>query len=334
MAHQGRRHEEALKNLAQLRNLPADHPYVQTEIIDINDQLNREREATMGTSWLGPVREMFASKSNLYRLQLSVMSQLLGQWSGANSITIYAPQYFAMMGTTGQNEKLFATAIFGVVKFISSMLCAFFLIDFIGRKRSLSTGITIQLLSMLYMAIFLLIDNNIADKTVPQTSAQKHAAMGAIVMIYFSGFGWALGWNSIQYLINSEIYPLRLRALGGSFAMTFHFVNQYGNSKAVPLMFLSMTTGGTMMFFSCVTAIGLGWVWFFLPETSGRSLEALDEMFNLPWYLIGRKGAALTAGSGGLSEVLDQSGEKAAAIEMENSDGKVQGVEHSVERKV
>lgn len=328
------RHEEALKNLAQLRNLPADHPYVQTEVIDINDQLNREREATMGTTWLGPIREMFSSKANLYRLQLSVMSQLLGQWSGANSITIYAPQYFAMMGTTGQNEKLFATAIFGVVKFVSSMLCAFFLIDFIGRKRSLSTGITIQLLSMLYMAIFLLVDNKVADKSVPQTSAQKHAAMGAIVMIYFSGFGWALGWNSIQYLINSEIYPLRLRALGGSFAMTFHFVNQYGNSKAVPLMFLAMTTGGTMMFFSCITAIGLVWVWFFLPETSGRSLEALDEMFNLPWYLIGRKGAALTAGSGGLSEVLDQSGEKAATIEMENSGTKVQGEEHTVERKV
>jgi sugar porter (SP) family MFS transporter len=328
------RHEEALKNLAQLRQLPADHPYVTTEIIDINDQLNREREATMGTSWLGPIREMFSSKANLYRLQLSVMSQLLGQWSGANSITIYAPRYFAMMGTTGQNEKLFATAIFGVVKFISSMLCAFFLIDFIGRKRSLSTGITIQLVSMLYMAIFLLIDNSISDKSVPQTSSQKHAAMGAIVMIYFSGFGWALGWNSIQYLINSEIYPLRLRALGGSFAMTFHFVNQYGNSKAVPLMFLSMTTGGTMLFFSCVTAIGLIWVWFFLPETSGRSLEALDEMFNLPWYLIGRKGAALTAGSGGMSEILDHAGEKAATVEMENSETKVQGEEHTVERKV
>ncbi|KAJ4364757.1 hypothetical protein N0V95_000704 [Ascochyta clinopodiicola] len=328
------RHEEALKNLAQLRQLPADHPYVTTEVIDINDQLNREREATMGTSWLGPIREMFSSRANLYRLQLSVMSQLLGQWSGANSITIYAPRYFAMMGTTGQNEKLYATAIFGVVKFISAMLCAFFLIDFIGRKRSLATGITIQLVAMLYMAIFLLVDNNISDKSVPQTSSQKHAAMGAIVMIYFSGFGWALGWNSIQYLINSEIYPLRLRALGGSFAMTFHFVNQYGNSKAVPLMFLSMTTGGTMLFFSCVTAIGLVWVYFFLPETSGRSLEALDEMFNLPWHLIGRKGAALTAGTGGMSEILDHAGEKAATVEMENSDTKVQGEEHTVERKV
>jgi MFS family permease len=142
-----------------------------------------------------------------------------------------------LQGTTGQKEKLFATAIFGVVKFVSSMICAFFLIDYIGRKRSLATGITLQLVSMLYMAIFLLIDNRISDKSVPQTSSQKHAAMGAIVMIYFSGFGWALGWNSIQYLINSEIYPLRLRALGGSIAMTFHFVNQYGNSK-VSLSFL------------------------------------------------------------------------------------------------
>lgn len=326
------RHEEALKNLSLLRQLPAEHPYISSEVIDINDQLNREREATMGTSWLGPVRELFTSRANLYRIQLSIMSQLLGQWSGANSITIYAPKYFAMMGTTGQSEKLFATAIFGVVKFVSSMLCAFFLIDFMGRKRALSTGIIIQFVSMLYMAIFLLIDNNIADKNVVQSPSQKHAAMGAIVMIYFSGFGWALGWNSIQYLINSEIYPLRLRALGGSIAMTFHFVNQYGNSKAVPLMFIGMTTGGTMMFFSCVTAVGLAWVWFFLPETTGKSLEAIDEIFNLPWYLIGRKGAQLTRGSGGISEVLDTAGEKAATVEMENSD--VQTHTQRVEQKV
>jgi MFS family permease len=181
------RHEEALKNLSILRQVPAEHPYITAEIIDINDQLNREREATMGTTWLGPIRELLTSRANLYRLQLSLFSQILGQWSGANSITIYAPQYFAMMGTTGQNEKLFATAIFGVVKFVSSMLCAFLLIDLIGRKRSLSIGITCQFLSMLYMAIFLLIDNKVSDKSVPQTSGQKHAAMGAIVMIYTSG---------------------------------------------------------------------------------------------------------------------------------------------------
>ena len=126
---------------------------------------------------------------------LSVMSQLLSQWSGASSITIYAADYFAMMGTTGDNEALYATAIFGVVKFVSALICAFFLIDYIGRKRSLMTGITLQFVSMLYMALFLLIDTGVAND-VPQSPSQKRAAMGAIVMIYISGFGWALGWNS------------------------------------------------------------------------------------------------------------------------------------------
>lgn len=103
--------------------------------------------------------------------------------------------------------------------------------------------------------------------------------------------------------------------------MTFHFVNQYGNSKAVPLMFLGMTTGGTMMFFSCVTAIGLAWVYFFLPETTGKSLESMDAIFELPWHLIGRKGAELTRGTGGMAEVMDTEGEKAVAHEIENMPG-------------
>ncbi|KAK3650326.1 hypothetical protein LTR56_006302 [Elasticomyces elasticus] len=300
--------EKAMNNLSKLRNLPTDHWYVQSELMDINDQLNREKEATLGSKWFGPLKELVMLPSNRYRLMLSAMTQILGQWSGANSITIYAPEYFAMMGTTGSSEKLFATAIFGVVKFVSSMICAFFLIDYIGRKKSLVSGITIQFVSMLYMAIFLVIDTGVSNEEDVQTKSEKSAAIGAIVMIYVSGFGWALGWNSVQYLINSEIYPLRLRAIGGSFAMTFHFVNQYGNSKAVPEMFLTLTTGGTMFFFAAVTLLGLAWVYFFLPELSGKSLEAIDAVFDLPWTVIGRKGKDLTVGVGSVVEAVGEKG--------------------------
>lgn len=205
------KHEKAAENLAKLRNLDQNHWYVQSEIIDINDQLSREREATKGTTWLGPLRELFSDKANLYRIQLSVMSQLLSQWSGASSITIYAAKYFAMMGTSGEKEKLFATAIFGVVKFISALLCAFFLIDYIGRKRSLMAGITCQLIAMLYMAIFLVMDTGVGDEGYVPTGAVKHAAMGAIVMIYISGFGWALGWNSIQ--VSNYLHSCRVNIL-------------------------------------------------------------------------------------------------------------------------
>jgi hypothetical protein len=47
---------------------------------------------------------------------LGMVPQLLGQFSGASSITIYAPEFFELLGTKGQSEKLFATAIVGVVK--------------------------------------------------------------------------------------------------------------------------------------------------------------------------------------------------------------------------
>ena len=60
-----------------------------------------------------------------------------------------------------------------------------------------------------------------------------------------------------------------------------------------------------MMFFSSVTLIGGAWAWFFLPELSGKSLESVDAVFELPWYLIGRKGKKLTLGMGGAVEAGD-----------------------------
>ena len=45
-------------------------------------------------------------------------------------------------------------------------------------------------------------------------------------------------------------------------------------------------------------------MWFFLPETAGKSLEGMDELFNLPWHIIGRKGAQLTEGKGSVAEAM------------------------------
>ena len=48
--------------------------------------------------------------------------------------------------------------------------------------------------------------------------------------------------------------------------MCFHFVNQYGNSKAVPLMLLAKSPGlgpqGVFWFFAAVTLVGLAYVVF------------------------------------------------------------------------
>lgn len=147
---------------------------------------------------------------------------------------------------------------------------------------------------MCYIACFLTAVPGITGNTV-FTPSQKHASTGAIVMIYISGFGWAMGWNSMQYLLNAEIYPLRIRAISSSMVMCFHFVNQYGNSRAVPNMLLptsdhGLGPAGTFWLFTAITILGGIWAWFFIPETAGLSLEQMDSLFTLKWYQIGRFG--------------------------------------------
>jgi hypothetical protein len=80
-------------------------------------------------------------------------------------------------------------------------------------------------------------------------------------------------------------------------------------------MFIAMSTGGTMMFFVCVTAIGLAWAYFFLPELANKSLESVDAVFNLPWHQIGRRGKELTQNLGGVAESYGQDKEKMDMVE-------------------
>lgn len=288
--------EEATMVLAKLRKQDPNSEYIVGNISEIQSALEHELEATRGVGWAGKLKEMFLNKSNLYRLYLSTMVQFLSQWSGAGSITLYAPDLFAIIGITGNDEGLLVTAVFGIVKLIAAICCALFLVDVIGRKRALLTGITLQTLSMIYVAGFLTAVPQLGiDEDFVLPESQKGASRGAIAMIYVSGFGWALGWNSMQYLLTAELFPLRIRALATSWAMTLHFANQYGNSRAVPNMLLSVSDGGitpkgAFWCFAAVTFVGGIWVWFFVPETSGRTLESMDRLFELPWHRIGLHG--------------------------------------------
>jgi MFS family permease len=114
---------------------------------------------------------------------------------------LYAQDFFALLGTKGSNEKLFATAIFGVVKFVSAIACALFLVDIIGRKRSLFIGITLQAVSMVYVASYLTAVPDLDDENKVFTTSERHAGTGAIVMIYLSGAGWAIGLSCLTVQI-------------------------------------------------------------------------------------------------------------------------------------
>ncbi|PSK41196.1 hypothetical protein C7M61_000870 [Candidozyma pseudohaemuli] len=282
--------DKACEALCKLRCLPPDHPLIVGEINDINEQLLMEKQAQSGNNMLNIVKEFVRVKANRYRLLvIAIPAQLLGQWSGSNAVTIYAPELFGVIGVTGI-ETLKMTAIAGVVKFVSAYLGAFFVIDALGRKTSMYVGITLQFLCELYYAIFLNVVPNIESSL---EGSKKRASQGAVAAIFLSGTGWVIGFNAIQYLMGSEIFPLKIRSVANSLVMVLHFANQYGNSKALPEMMIAMQPYGAFYFFSGVLLISLVWVWFFVPEVAGRSLESIDDIFNLPWYQIGRNGPKL-----------------------------------------
>lgn len=190
--------DQALEVMSRLRHLPKEDPYVVSEINGIVSAHEDEMEATKGAGWFGILKEVF-TPSTLYRLYLSSMVQFLSQWSGAGSITLYAPDLFKLLGITGQNESLLVTAVFGIVKLVAAIICALFLVDVIGRKRALLIGITFQAISMVYIAGFLTAVPELGvvdDYVLP--AAERGASRGAVAMIYISGMGWALGWNSVS----------------------------------------------------------------------------------------------------------------------------------------
>ncbi|OAA71850.1 Sugar/inositol transporter [Akanthomyces lecanii RCEF 1005] len=280
------KYEEAIVVMARLRQQPAESDYVRREISAI--QLAHEHELEeVSSSWLGTCRELFLNGSNLYRLYLASMVQVLAQWSGAGSITLYAPELFKILGIHGSETGLLVTCLFGIVKLISAIVCALFLVDVIGRKRALVGGIALQAIAMIYIAAFL--------TAQPNPHSSSSAARGASAMIFISGIGWALGWNTMSYILTAELFPLRVRAFATSFAMTLHFLCQYGSTRATPNMLLPPSEGGinpnnTFWCYAAILVAGGIWVVLSVPETAGRSLESMDRLFDLPWYKIGLYG--------------------------------------------
>jgi hypothetical protein len=56
----------------------------------------------------------------------------------------------------------------------------------------------------------------------------------------------------------------------------------------------------------------------FIPELSGRSLEAVDAIFDLPWYKIGRFGGSVQANT--VAETYEKGDEtKATVMQLEKT---------------
>lgn len=98
-----------------------------------------------------------------------------------------------------------------------------------------------------------------------------------VLLIFFS---YECSWGPIVWIVCSEIYPTRIRAMSLSLTTAFNWAMNATIAKVTPIM-LAEITYGTYFFFGAMTVIMGSFAYIFLPETRGRSLEEINEVNRL-----------------------------------------------------
>lgn len=271
------RWEEASAVLARMRNLPVSHEYVQSEIKDIADQLEHERMLIAGATTKDLLKEMFTIPGNRKRALISIGLMICQQMTGTNAINYYAPQIFKALGLAGNELKLFATGIYGVVKMVGCLCFLIFAADSLGRRRSLLWTSIAQGASMFYIGIYMRVDPPVEGEPVPG------AGYFALVCVFLFACFFQFGWGPVCWIYVSEIPAARLRSLNVAIAAATQWLFNFVVARATPNMMATMGKGGygTFLTYGTFCFSMFFFVWFLVPETKGLSLERMDDLFGL-----------------------------------------------------
>lgn len=197
------------------------------------------------------------SKPIFFAVALAMFNQL----SGINAIIYYAPRIFEMAGFDKAQAYLQPVYI-GAANLLFTLLAMSF-IDKFGRKKLLLIG-------SVGMIIFLAL-----------TAMAFNGGANSNVMIYLIGFiaFFAFSQGAVIWVFISEIFPNSVRSQGGSLGSFTHWIMAAIISWTFPVIVEGSAKGGyySFVFYSVMMLLHLVFVWKFLPETKGRSLETIQK---------------------------------------------------------
>ncbi|KAK3002951.1 hypothetical protein RJ639_019754 [Escallonia herrerae] len=215
-------------------------------------------------------REMLNPSSGVRRMLITGCGiQCFQQITGIDATVYYSPTIFKDAGIQSNAELLAATVAVGFTKTIF-ILIAIFLIDRLGRKPLLYVS-TIGMTICLFGLGFTL-------------SALGNGPVGirlAILSVCGNVAFFSVGIGPVCWVLTSEIFPLRLRAQASAIGA----VGSRVSSGVVAMSFLSITraitVGGTFFVFAAISALSVAFVYTCVPETKGKSLEEIEQLFQI-----------------------------------------------------
>lgn len=185
--------------------------------------------------------------------------------TGINTIIYYAPTIFKTAGFDSNLTAIYATTGIGVVNFIMTIVAVFFT-DRIGRKPLLYFGLTGVMLSLFALGTSFAFAGVLG-------SSLKWVALGSLVT-YIICFAMSLG--PIGWILVSEVFPLRIRGIAMSVCTVSNFAFNFFVVGSFPVLLHRIGGAWTFWIFGIVSILCIIFVYFFVPETKGISLEEIE----------------------------------------------------------
>lgn len=216
-----------------------------------------------------PLRKLLVGgrSQHFRRASLGVINQCFQQITGINLITYYATILFQRLGLSDVTSRLIAAAN-GTEYFFASLI-AIFIIDRIGRRKLMLFGAVGQCITMILLAVL---------GSVRGSGAQ---VVSAVLLFVFNSF-FAIGWLGMTWLYPAEIVGLEIRAPANALSTSSNWIFNFVVVMVTGPSFNNISWG-TYIVFAALNAFIIPVVYFFFPETAGRSLEDMDVVFALAY---------------------------------------------------
>jgi sugar porter (SP) family MFS transporter len=210
-------------------------------------------------------RAVFSNKNLLRILLIGIGVGIAQQLTGINSI-MYFGQTVLVESGFDESAALIANIAPGVIAVVGAII-ALAMMDRFDRRKTFITGLTLTTASHLLIAL--------ASMTLPVGNPARPWVILLLVVLFVGSMQTFL--NVAVWVYLSEIFPLHMRGFGMGVAVFMLWVT----NGFLSLYFLSLVDAvgitGTFYLFAGVGALALLFVWRFVPETRGRTLEELEE---------------------------------------------------------
>lgn len=258
------RHEDAFEVLKQVRT----EDRARAEMADVIRLSNEENQSKIGgwsdmrTPWIR------------YLVLVGIGLGIVQQWTGINSIMYYGTQLLKDAGFSSRAAPI-ANIANGVTAVVAGCVCLFIVIDRVSRKKLIFFGITMTTVShgLITLSAFVLPDGQLKAWVI-------------LLFCEMFVFFMQLSLNIPIWVCWSELFPLRMRGFASGLCIAISWI---ANAVVVFAFPIIVDATGIKVMFLIFFIVGIFLVMYvkrFLPNTSGRSLEELEEHFSEGDFLV------------------------------------------------